>query len=48
MLIYLLAYSITIVAAFGILASIERAGARTVLLTDLEGCSPCGRWRRSA
>jgi len=36
-LIYLLAYSITIVAAFGILASIERAGARTVLLTDLEG-----------
>jgi NADH-quinone oxidoreductase subunit N len=36
-LIYLLAYSVTIVAAFGILASIERAGARTVLLTDLEG-----------
>ncbi len=36
-LVYLLAYSITIVAAFAILASIERAGARTVLLTDLEG-----------
>jgi NADH-quinone oxidoreductase subunit N len=36
-LVYLLAYSITIIAAFGILASIERAGARTVLLTDLEG-----------
>lgn len=36
-LIYLLAYSVTIVAAFGILASIERAGARTVRLTDLEG-----------
>ncbi len=36
-LVYLLAYSITTVAAFGILASIERAGARTVLLTDLEG-----------
>ena len=36
-LVYLLAYSITIIAAFGILASIERAGARTVLLSDLEG-----------
>jgi NADH-quinone oxidoreductase subunit N len=36
-LVYLLAYSVTTVAAFGILASIERAGARTVLLTDLEG-----------
>jgi NADH-quinone oxidoreductase subunit N len=36
-LVYLLAYSITTIAAFGILASIERAGARTVLLTDLEG-----------
>lgn len=36
-LVYLLAYSITTVAAFGILASIERAGARAVLLTDLEG-----------
>jgi NADH-quinone oxidoreductase subunit N len=36
-MIYLLSYAITIVAAFGILASIERAGARTVLLTDLEG-----------
>lgn len=36
-LVYLLAYSITTVAAFGIVASIERAGARTVLLSDLEG-----------
>lgn len=36
-LVYLLAYSITTVAAFGILASIERAGARTVLIADLEG-----------
>ena len=36
-LVYLLSYSITTVAAFGILASIERAGARTVLLADLEG-----------
>jgi NADH-quinone oxidoreductase subunit N len=36
-LIYLLAYAITILAAFGILASIERAGARAVLLSDLEG-----------
>lgn len=36
-LVYLLAYSITTLAAFGILASIERAGARTVLLSDLEG-----------
>jgi len=36
-LVYLLAYSITIVATFGILASIERAGARTVLISDLEG-----------
>ncbi len=36
-LVYLLAYSITTLAAFGILASIERAGARTVLIADLEG-----------
>lgn len=36
-LIYLLAYCVAVVAAFGILASIERAGARTVLLSDLEG-----------
>ncbi len=36
-LIYLIGYSITTVAAFGVLASIERAGARTVQLTDLEG-----------
>jgi NADH-quinone oxidoreductase subunit N len=36
-LVYLLAYSVTTVAAFGILASIERAGARTVLISDLEG-----------
>jgi len=36
-LVYLLTYSIATVAAFGILASIERAGARTVLLADLEG-----------
>ncbi|MGH7584059.1 MAG: NADH-quinone oxidoreductase subunit N, partial [Gemmatimonadales bacterium] len=36
-LVYLLAYAVTIIAAFGIVASIERAGARTVLLSDLEG-----------
>ncbi len=36
-LVYLLAYVITTVATFGILASIERAGARTVLISDLEG-----------
>lgn len=36
-LVYLLAYCITIVAAFGIVASLERAGARTVLISDLEG-----------
>ncbi len=36
-LVYLLSYSITTLAAFGILASIERAGARTVLISDLEG-----------
>ena len=36
-LIYLMAYAITTVAAFGVLASIERAGARTVQLSDLEG-----------
>ncbi|MCA9723562.1 MAG: NADH-quinone oxidoreductase subunit N, partial [Gemmatimonadetes bacterium] len=36
-LVYLLAYALTTVAAFGILASIERAGARTVLISDLEG-----------
>ncbi len=36
-LVYLSSYALTIVVAFGILASIERAGARTVLLADLEG-----------
>ncbi|HRP07507.1 MAG TPA: NADH-quinone oxidoreductase subunit N [Gemmatimonadales bacterium] len=36
-LVYLLAYSITTVAAFAIVAGLERAGARTVLLSDLEG-----------
>ena len=36
-LVYLLSYVITTIAAFGILASIERAGARTVLISDLEG-----------
>ncbi len=36
-LVYLLAYVVTTIAAFGILASIERAGARTVLISDLEG-----------
>jgi len=36
-LVYLLSYVITTIAAFGVLASIERAGARTVLISDLEG-----------
>jgi NADH-quinone oxidoreductase subunit N len=36
-LVYLLAYVVTTIATFGILASIERAGARTVLISDLEG-----------
>lgn len=36
-LLYLLAYSITTVAAFGILASIERDGTNSVQLKDLEG-----------
>lgn len=36
-LIYLMSYAVTTVAAFGVLASIERAGARTVQLSDLEG-----------
>lgn len=36
-LVYLLAYGVTTVAAFGILASIERPGTETVHLTDLEG-----------
>lgn len=36
-LVYLLAYSLTTVAAFAIVAGLERAGARTVLLSDLEG-----------
>jgi len=36
-LVYLMAYAVTTVAAFGVLASIERAGARTVQLSDLEG-----------
>lgn len=36
-LVYLLAYSITTIAAFGILAAIERDGVRTVHLADVEG-----------
>lgn len=36
-LIYLASYAITTVAAFGILAALERPEARTVRLTDLEG-----------
>lgn len=36
-LVYLLAYGLTTVAAFGILASIERTGTETVRLADLEG-----------
>jgi NADH-quinone oxidoreductase subunit N len=36
-LIYLLAYALTIVTTFAILASIERAGARAALISDLEG-----------
>ncbi len=36
-LIYLLAYALTIITTFAILASIERAGARTALISDLEG-----------
>jgi NADH-quinone oxidoreductase subunit N len=34
---YLLAYSVTNLASFGILASIEHVGSRTVLVDDLEG-----------
>ena len=34
---YLLAYSVTTLASFGILASIEHVGSRTVLVDDLEG-----------
>jgi NADH-quinone oxidoreductase subunit N len=34
---YLFAYSVTTLASFGILASIEHVGSRTVLVDDLEG-----------
>ena len=37
LLLYLGAYCLTTVAAFGILLSIERVGSRTVLIEDLEG-----------
>ncbi len=36
-LVYLLAYSITSLAAFGIIAAIERVGSRTVMMEDVEG-----------
>ncbi len=36
-LIYLAAYAITTVAAFGILAALEHPGARTIRLSDLDG-----------
>ena len=36
-LLYLIAYSITSLAAFGIITSVERVGSRTVMLEDVEG-----------
>lgn len=36
-LLYLLAYSVTSLAAFGIITAIERVGSRTVMMEDVEG-----------
>ena len=36
-LLYLIAYSITSLAAFGIITAVERVGSRTVMLEDVEG-----------
>jgi NADH-quinone oxidoreductase subunit N len=36
-LLYLMAYSITSLAAFGIITAVERVGSRTVMLEDVEG-----------
>ncbi len=36
-LLYLIAYSITSLATFGIITAVERVGSRTVMLEDVEG-----------
>lgn len=36
-ILYLAAYGITSLAAFGVLAAVERVGSRTVMLDDIEG-----------
>lgn len=43
-LIYLAAYCLTTGAAFGILLAVERVGARTVLIDDLEGLFSVRPW----
>jgi NADH-quinone oxidoreductase subunit N len=43
-LLYLIAYSVTSLAAFGIIAAIERVGSRTVMMEDVEGFFKVRPW----
>jgi NADH-quinone oxidoreductase subunit N len=43
-LLYLWAYSLTSLAAFGVVAAVEHVGARTVLIEDLEGLFRSRPW----
>ena len=43
-LLYLIAYSITSLAAFGIITAVERVGSRTVMLEDVEGFFKVRPW----
>ena len=43
-LLYLIAYSITSLAAFGIITAIERVGSRTVMMDDVEGLFRVRPW----
>ncbi len=43
-LLYLIAYSITSLAAFGIITAIERVGSRTVMIEDCEGFFQVRPW----
>jgi NADH-quinone oxidoreductase subunit N len=43
-MLYLYAYSITSLAAFGIVAAVEHVGSRTVLIEDLEGLFRTRPW----
>ena len=46
-LLYLIAYSITSLAAFGIITAVERVGSRTVMLEDVEGFFRVRPWGRA-